>query len=33
MRMFEFSLLVAVKGKTTKDVDDLMSLIIALLGR
>lgn len=31
MRMFEFSLLVAVKGKTTKDVDDLMSLIIALL--
>jgi len=31
MRMFEFSLLVAVKGKTTKDVDDLMSLITAML--
>jgi hypothetical protein len=31
MRMFEFSLLIAVKGKTTKDVDDLMSLIITLL--
>ncbi len=31
LRMFEFSLLVAVKGKTKKDVDDLMSLIISLL--
>lgn len=31
LRMFEFSLIVAVKGKTKKDVDDLMALIISLL--
>jgi hypothetical protein len=30
-RLFEFSLLVAVKGKTTKDVDDTMSMITALM--
>lgn len=31
LRMFEFSLILAVKGRTKKDVDDLMSLIISLL--
>ncbi len=31
LRMFEFSLIIAVKGKTKKDVDDLMSLITSLL--
>lgn len=30
-RLFEFSLLLAVKGKTTKDVDDTMSSIITML--